>query len=145
MNDGILKALIGGVAGTLVMTLVGLYGAPMMGIPAMNPADMLAGQMGGSLVAGWVGHLMIGMMLAVGYTVVFAARIPGPPVARGAIFSLIPWLMAQVMVMPMMGMPLFSGDARMAMGSLIGHLVYGAILGAVVGEVAATRAVRAAA
>ena len=137
MNDATLKAVIGGVAGTLVMTVVGLYAAPLMGLPAMNPADMLAAQMGGSMLGGWIGHLMIGVILAVGYALFFASRIPGPPVARGAIFSLLPWLLAQLAVMPMMGMPLFSGDARMAIGSLIGHLVYGAVVGVVVGEVRA--------
>jgi hypothetical protein len=33
----------------------------------------------------------------------------------------------------MMGMPVFSGSAAMAMGSLIGHLVYGAVVGAIYG------------
>jgi hypothetical protein len=31
-------------------------------------------------------------------------------------------------------MPLFSGSVSMAMGSLIGHLVYGAVVGATYGE-----------
>ena len=39
--------------------------------------------------------------------------------------------------MPMMGMPLFSGSAIMAMGSLIGHLIYGGVVGAVYGPVPA--------
>lgn len=43
--------------------------------------------------------------------------------------------MAQIMVMPMMGMLLFSGSAVMAMGSLIGHLIYGAVVGGVYGPV----------
>jgi uncharacterized membrane protein YagU involved in acid resistance len=60
--------------------------------------------------------------------------LPGPPIARGAVFSLLPWLMAQLVVMPMMGMPLFSGSMAMAGGSLIGHLMYGAVLGAVAGD-----------
>lgn len=41
---------------------------------------------------------------------------------------------------PMMGMPLFSGDATMAMGSLVGHLVYGALVGVIYGEVSSTQA-----
>jgi uncharacterized membrane protein YagU involved in acid resistance len=135
MQNTITRAVVGGIAGTLVMTGVGLYAAPLMGIPPMNPANMLAGQMGGSLAAGWAGHLMIGVVLAVGYTLIFAARLPGVPPVRGAAFSLLPWLMAQLMVMPMMGMPLFSGSMAMAGGSLIGHLAYGAVVGAVVGEV----------
>lgn len=43
MQQTISRAIVGGVLGTLVMTMVGVYVAPMMGIPAMNPADMLAG------------------------------------------------------------------------------------------------------
>lgn len=134
MQPGIARVAGAGVVGTLVMTAVGLYVAPMMGMPPMNPANMLAGAMGGMLVLGWMAHLMIGVVLAVGYAWAFLGRLPGPAVAQGAIFSLIPWLMAQVMVMPMMGMPLFSGSMAMAGGSLVGHLVYGAVLGGMVGE-----------
>lgn len=133
MQPGIARVIGGGVIGTLVMTAVGLFVAPMMGMPAMNPAEMLAGQMGDVAVLGWMAHLMIGVVLAVIYAKVFLARLPGPVVARGALFSLAPWLMAQIMVMPMMGMPLFSGSMQMAGGSLVGHLMYGAVLGAVAG------------
>ena len=143
MQPGIARIIGAGVLGTLVMTAVGLYAAPMMGIPAMNPADMLASKMGGVTVLGWMGHLMIGVVLALGYAKLFLPRLPGPPVARGALFSLIPWLMAQLMVMPMMGMPLFSGSVALAGGSLIGHLMYGAVLGGVAGNGAAPRGARA--
>lgn len=127
------RAILGGLAGTLVMTAVGLWVAPMMGIPRMNPADMLAGAMGGNALLGWVGHFMIGTVLAIIYALV-ASRIPGPPAVRGALFGLAPWLMAMLVVMPMMGMPAFGGAAATAIGSLIGHLVYGSILGAVYGQ-----------
>jgi uncharacterized membrane protein YagU involved in acid resistance len=135
MQPMIARAIAGGLLGTIVMTVVGLYGAPMMGIPAMNPADMLASNMGGMAILGWMGHLMIGVILALAYAKMFISRLPGSPVVRGAVFSLLPWLMAQVVVIPIMGMPLFSGSVAMAGGSLIGHLVYGAVLGAIVGEV----------
>lgn len=131
------RVIAAGLAGTLVMTAVGLYAAPMMGMPAMNPADMLASKMGGVLLLGWMGHLMIGVILALIYAKLFLSRLPGPPVARGALFSLLPWLMAQLMVMPMMGMGIFSGSMTLAGGSLIGHLMYGAVLGAVAGEASA--------
>ena len=128
------RVITAGVIGTLAMTAVGVWIAPMMGMPAMNPADMLAGKMGGMAILGWVGHLMIGMILALIYAAVAESRLPGPPVARGAIFSLAPWLMAQLMVMPMMGMPLFSGSMTMAVGSLVGHLIYGAVVGGIIGN-----------
>jgi uncharacterized membrane protein YagU involved in acid resistance len=126
------KAVVAGLVGTVVMTAVGLWVAPMMGMPRMNPADMLAGVMGGNVLLGWVAHFMIGAILAVIYAAV-AAMLPGPPVVRGALFGVAPWLIAMVVVMPMMGMPAFGGAATVGMGSLIGHLVYGAVVGAIYG------------
>ena len=133
MNINIGRAVTAGAIGTAVMTAVGLWVAPMMGLPSMNPAVMLAGAMGGSLALGWMGHLMIGITLAAGYALVGKA-LPGPGFARGAIYGIAPFLMAQIIVMPMMGMPVFSGSAAMAMGSLVGHLVYGGVVGGVYGE-----------
>ncbi len=127
------RIVVAGLVGTAVMTVVGLYVAPMMGIPRMNPAEMLAGQMGGNMMIGWAGHIMIGVILAVAYSMV-AEKLPGAWPVRGAIFSLAPWLMAMVVMMPMMGMPLFGGAMATGMGSLIGHLVYGAVIGAMIGD-----------
>ncbi len=91
--------------------------------------------MGGVILLGWVGHLMIGTMLAIIYAVV-APRLAGPPAVRGALYGFAPFLLAQIVVIPMMGMPLFSGSVAIAMGSLVGHLVYGVVVGAVYGPVA---------
>ena len=128
------RAVAGGIVGTVVMTVVGVFVAPIMGMPPMNPAAMLAGAMGGNMILGWGGHFMIGIVFAVVYAAVAASAIPGPPPARGAIFGLAPWLLAQVAVMPMMGMGLFSGSIVMAMGSLIGHVLYGTTVGAIYGD-----------
>lgn len=132
MNVDMKKAALAGLVGTLAMTAVGLWVAPLMGMPEMNPAVMLAGQMGGSMLAGWAGHLMIGIILAIIYGAV-AGSLPGGPALRGALYGVGPWLLAQLAVMPLMGMPVFSGDATMATGSLIGHLVYGAVVGVIYG------------
>ena len=78
------KAILAGLVGTLVMTAVGLWVAPLMGIPAMNPAQMLAGPMGGVLLLGWAAHLMIGTVLALIYAAV-ARWLAGPPAVRGAL------------------------------------------------------------
>ncbi|MDQ3090589.1 MAG: DUF2938 domain-containing protein, partial [Actinomycetota bacterium] len=126
------RAVVGGIAGTVAMTALMLM-APKMGLPPMNVGEMLGSVMGGSVVLGWMGHFVIGTMLAVGYGLWFANRLPGPGVLRGAIFAVAPWLMAQLVVMPMMGAGIFSGSVLAAGGSLMGHLVYGAVLGAVYG------------
>jgi len=134
MKVNYLKVIGAGIAGTLVMTAVGLFVAPMMGLMKMNPADMLAMQMGNVAMLGWMAHLMIGVVLAILYATVANTRLPGPAPIRGALFAVAPWLMAQVAVMPMMGMGLFSGSLPVAMGSLVGHLMYGAAIGAVIGS-----------
>lgn len=140
MNIAYGRAVLAGIAGTAVMTIVAAWVAPMMGMPPMNPAEMLAGSMGGSLALGWIAHFMIGTILALIYAAV-APALPGPPAARGALYGIAPFLVAQIVVMPMMGMPFFSGSMVMAMGSLIGHLIYGAIVGAVYGPVPVRTAV----
>jgi uncharacterized membrane protein YagU involved in acid resistance len=138
MNIRIGPAILAGAVATAVMTGVGLWMAPLVGFPPMNPADMLAGAMGGILVLGWLGHFMIGTVLALVYAAV-QAHLPGPAPLRGAIYALAPFFVAQLVVMPMMGMPLFSGSAAMAVGSLVGHLIYGAVLGALYGASARSR------
>lgn len=136
MNINVKRAVFAGVVGTAVMTMIGLWVAPMMGMPRMNPAEMLAGAMGGSALLGWAGHFMIGIVLAVIYAIVAPALL-GPPALRGALYGIAPFLLAQIMVIPMMGMPVFSGSASMAMGSLVGHLIYGAVVGALYGPLGA--------
>jgi hypothetical protein len=136
-NLNLRKALASGLAGTAAMTML-MIAAPMMGMPPMNIGKMLGSVMGGSLTLGWAAHFMIGTVLAIAYAAIFAARLPGGPALRGAAFSVLPWLLAQLVVMPMMGAGVFSGSALMAMGSLLGHLAYGAVVGAVYGAPAAS-------
>lgn len=126
------KIVLAGVTGTAAMTVLMLV-APMMGMPPMNVGRMLGSVMGGSVVLGWAAHFMIGTALAGIYAAAFVHRLPGPAAVRGMIFALFPWLLAQLAVMPMMGMGLFSGSAIMAGGSLMGHIVFGAVVGIVYG------------
>ncbi|NOY28031.1 MAG: DUF2938 domain-containing protein [Oligoflexia bacterium] len=129
-TQDIQKAILAGVIATAAMSAVAAM-APLMGMPPMNPAAMLASQMGGSIALGWAAHFMIGIILALAFALVLRSRLPGPAPVKGALFAIAPWLMAQLVMMPMMGMGLFSGSALMAGGSLMGHLVFGSVLGLV--------------
>lgn len=141
MNSRIVDILRGGLIGTAAMTLLMLL-APMMGMPKMPVGNMLAGFMHIPVALGWVAHFMIGTILAANYVLLFQQRIKGSGWLNGALFSLIPFFMAQLVVMPMMGAGLFSSNTPapllMVMGSLLGHLVYGAVLGLVVQKAPAT-------
>ncbi len=117
-NNIINKSIRGGLIATTAMTIVMLM-APLMGMPNMLIGIMLA-------------HFMIGSFIALGY-VLSVEKLPGNRVLKGMLYSLLPFLIAQSVVMPVMGAGFFSARTAapmiMIMGSLIGHLVYGAVLG----------------
>ena len=123
------RIVVAGTAGTAAMTMLMLV-APRMGLPKMSIGEMLGGFLGIGTAAGWVMHFLIGLTLAAIYAGVFASRLPGSAVVRGAIYGVGVFLMAQLVVSPMMGGGVFSGgNVLMIAGSLMGHLVYGGLVG----------------
>lgn len=130
------KAVGSGVAGTIVMTIMTMI-APMMGMPEMDIPRMLADFMGLPVLIGWLAHFMVGTVLALIYAYSFIQKLPGAPWLKGALYGHFPWLLAQIMVNPMMGAGVFAMNTpapmMMVMGSLLGHIVYGAVVGLVYG------------
>ena len=130
------SALVAGLAATAAMTAF-TFMAPLMGFE-MNIPQMLAGTMGTPIIVGWAAHIMVGVVLAILYAAVFVSKFNKEANFKsGAIFGILPWLLAQLMVMPMMSAlsgrgfsaGLFSGSIKIALASLMGHLLYGAVLG----------------
>ena len=137
-NLSINSAMVAGLTATVAMTIF-TFMAPLMGIE-MNIPAMLAGTMGAPIIVGWIAHFMIGTILAINFAALFYPKFGfSNMIKSGAIFSLNPWLMAQVVVMPMMsimnggtyGAGFFSGSIMLAGASLMGHLLYGVVLGLV--------------
>lgn len=128
------RAALGGFVGTLAMTFM-MYGvAPMMGL-RMDIAAMLGSMLGRGWGAGMMMHVMNGSVIFPAiYAYAVYAHLPGSSAVRGTLWGVVLWLIAQTMVMPMMGAGLFSsamGGAMAALGSLIGHILYGTVLGAI--------------
>lgn len=128
------RAALGGFVGTLAMTAMMYVVAPMMGLH-MDIAAMLGSMLGGSWAAGMMMHVLNGTVIFPAiYVYALYARLPGPAVVKGTTWGLVLWLMAQVVVMPMMGGGLFSsamGGTMAVVGSLIGHILYGSLLGVI--------------
>jgi uncharacterized membrane protein YagU involved in acid resistance len=83
---------------------------------------------------GWTIHFVMGIILAAIYAAAFVGRLPGPPVVRGLLYGLLLFLLAQLLFMPLVGAGFFSrGDPPTLLGSLIGHLGYGALVGVTYG------------
>jgi len=129
------QAVIGGLAGTILMTLMMYYVAPLMMSGPMDIATTLGDMMGMGSRAGMLAHFMIGaVVLPAIFAMVLWDKLPGGSgMMKGLVFGMALWLISQAVVMPMAGEGMFSGnnpDQMMAlMGALMGHAVYGLVLG----------------
>lgn len=123
LQTRLLASLVGGLLGGIVFGM-------LMAVGGMLPA--IASMVGSSsAVVGFGVHLVISVLIGWGLTVLFAPMLTG--FARGAVIGLgygaVWWVLGGLVMMPlMMGMPMFVLDTAAWM-SLMGHLIYGAILG----------------
>ncbi|MCG9792368.1 DUF1440 domain-containing protein [Flavobacterium algicola] len=136
MNNKIQKSVLAGIVGTAIMTVVMMI-APMMGIPKMSPPEMVSGMLGMPLFVGWMMHFMIGIVFAILYTFFVASKISVTSLyLKGAIFGIIAFIAAQVMMKlmgTMMPMPAMEGSKiLLAMGSLMGHIIFGIVVAKIV-------------
>jgi len=138
MNPNIIKAILGGIVGTLMMSLMMRFAAPMMVGQPMDIAAMLGNMMGNNYAMGMAAHIMLGVLVfPLIYALLFYRLLPGGPLIKGLTWGLILWLIAETMVMPMAGAGFFMseiGGIKAAMAALMGHLVYGGLLGVIAGR-----------
>lgn len=124
----------GGIAGGLVFGLL----MAMMGMLPMVAS--LAGL--NSAGAGFGIHMVISVLIGLGLTIPFAGLLSsyGKGTLVGLAYGVLWWVLGALVLMPaMLGMPLFMVDTMAGM-SLLGHLVYGAILALVAVRVLKGRA-----
>lgn len=120
---------IGGVVG-------GLVGGVVFGImrQIMGMLGMVAGVVGvDGAGAGWIVHVVIAVLVGVGYGVV--SRLVAPKLLAnsllGLAYGLVWWILGPLLIMPVMiGMPVLMVDGATLI-SLVGHLVYGVVTGGV--------------
>jgi uncharacterized membrane protein YagU involved in acid resistance len=147
MKSNVVRTILGGLVGTLAITLLMYKGAPMMGLPEMDIAAMLGRILGGwtpGMMMHWANGVVIFPLI---YAYALFSRLPGAPAVKGITWGIILWVMAQLIVMPMMGAGIFGlkmGGIMAAIGSLMGHIVYGALLGWIGGNSHPERIERAA-
>lgn len=136
MKSKIAQSVIAGLVATAVMTGF-IFLAPMMGLPKMNPAEMLSGMMGVPLMVGYLMHCMIGIIFAAAYGYLFNSKVRiQSKLVKGSLFGFAVFIFAQVMIFiigKLMPMPMAEDNMMLIMlGSLIGHLVYGIVVALIV-------------
>ena len=147
MKPNLMKAILGGLAGTVMMTMMMRFVAPLMLGHPVDIAGMLANMMGGAWAMGMAAHLVNGIVIfPLVYAFVLFRYLPGPPLLKGVLWGAVLWLAAEAMIMPMAGAGFFSsetGGAKAVFAALMGHVVYGALLGYIAGPAVQDAAQRA--
>lgn len=145
----VLGAIVAGVVGTIVITIV-MRMAPQMGMPKMDIVGMLGSMFSpeGNRTLGWAMHLMMGVVFALIYALLWSAGVGNVGLLWGAIFGAAHWLVAGAMMggMGMMhagvkagtmeapGVFMLNNGGMMAfMGGLIGHVIFGLVVALVYG------------
>ena len=136
MKSKISQSIIAGLVATAVMTGF-IFLAPMMGLPKMNPAEMLSGMMGVPLMVGYLMHCMIGIIFAAAYVYFFNPKVHiESKFLKGIVFGFAVFVFAQIMMFiigKIMPMPMPQDNMMLMMlGSLIGHLVFGIVVALIV-------------
>ena len=140
MRSRVFAGAIAGVAGGVVFgIMMQMMTAPTPDGGKMPMIAMVAMVVGSqSLVVGWLYHLFNSAVIGGLFGFVLGDRVVeiGGGLAWGAAWGLLWWVLGALILMPMLlGMPALA-PLRMppmrpvAMGSLVGHLIYGLIVGA---------------
>jgi uncharacterized membrane protein YagU involved in acid resistance len=131
----IFSAIIAGLLGTLVMTIL-MYLGPTMGMPKMDIIGMLGTMFttneGSARIIGTIVHFMMGAIFALIYAFLWNLGIGSSAWYWGLIFGTVHALIAIVMMPVMLRMhprpPSMDFGPQMMLGLLMGHLVFGLVV-----------------
>lgn len=123
------RAILGGLAGTALMTLLSDRLARALHADTINHADFLAAITHSGRPVGEVEHYALGgVMMPIAYSRL-AALLPGPKIVRGVEWGILLWLAAEASLSPAAGKGIFDTKAQNPRGALLaslaGHLAYG--------------------
>ncbi|MBI4042897.1 MAG: hypothetical protein HY391_05415 [Deltaproteobacteria bacterium] len=125
--QNLVRTIVVGVVCTAVMSGFALF-APLFGVTPANVPNLVAMTFGLTPVIGWVAFFVMGCCFALIYGLCYNI-LPLQGVMKGITYGVFPWLVTQMVMMPMMGIGFFSGSMGMALGSLIGYVLFGCCLG----------------
>ena len=131
----LLGAIIAGLAGTAVMTMM-MYLAPRMGMPKMDIIGMLGtmvvSKKGPATVMGLVIHLMMGLIFALIYAMLWSLGLGRAAWGWGLIFGAVHGVIAIVTMPIMVRMhprpPQIASGPLMMVGQIMGHLIFGLVV-----------------
>ena len=138
MKPNLMKALLGGLIGTVAMTLMMKFVAPLMLGQPMDVAHLLAVFLGAPKIVGMLTHFALGsLVFPVAYVSILFDYLPGPPPIKGVVWGILLWVAAMAVTMPILGQGFFMSQTlglKGAMAAFMAHLIYGGVFGAITGR-----------
>ncbi|MGH7557487.1 MAG: hypothetical protein ACREMD_06865 [Gemmatimonadota bacterium] len=133
---GAVAGILGGLVFGIMMQNMTAPTPEGMRMPMMAMVAMVVGST--SIAVGWVYHLFNSAVIGGLFGLLLGGRVNsvGAGLGWGAVWGIVWWVLGGLILMPLLlGMPAFASlqmpEMRMvAVGSLVGHLVYGLVLGA---------------
>lgn len=150
VTTGVIGGLIAGVMFGVMMQMMTAPTPDGSRMPMMAMVAMVVGST--SMIVGWLYHLFNSIVIGALFAWLFGGRVRsvGSGLAWGAAWGVVWWIVGGLVLMPMfLSMPPFAPlvmePMRMvAIGSLVGHVIYGLVLGATYALLAGARTPRAA-
>ena len=127
--------MVGGLIGTTIMTTV-MSASPLMGLVDIFPPLMLAEMLEMPIIIGGMLHFVIGIVLAMVYTFVFAPSVKIENLfVKGAVFGLLVFVFAQIALGRMGAIVDIEGSkVLMSMISLLADVVFGMVVAKSIGD-----------
>ena len=137
VTRGIVSGLAGGIVFGLMMQMMNAPTPDGGSMPMMAMVAMVVRST--SLAVGWIYHLFNSALIGVFFALLLGDRVTGNSsgAAWGAMWGVVWWVLGGLILMPLLlGMPAFASLTMapmrpVALGSLVGHLIYGILLGVV--------------
>lgn len=132
---GAIAGIIGGLVFGMMMQMMSVATPDGGSMPMMGMVAKVVGS--SSLAAGWAFHLVNSVVIGVLFALILGGRVHGngSGAALGAAWGILWWIVGGLLIMPVaLGMPAFApvtmpGMQPVAIGSFMGHLIFGAIMG----------------
>ncbi|HZU41839.1 MAG TPA: DUF6789 family protein [Terriglobales bacterium] len=123
------RVIVGGIAGTALMTLLSEQLSRRLDGDTVNHADFLAGLTHSGRAVGELEHYTLGgIMMPMAYSRMRSV-LPGPKILKGLEWGALLWVAAETSLSPAAGKGIFETQAQNPRGALLaslaGHLAYG--------------------
>lgn len=141
MSTRVTRGAVAGLAGGVVFgVMMQMMSAPTPDGGSMPMMAMVAQVVrSNSIAAGWIYHLFNSALIGVFFALLLGNRVTsnGSGALWGAVWGVVWWVLGGLILMPLLlGMPAFASLTMprmmpVALGSLVGHLIYGVLAGVV--------------